>query len=196
MSRIPLTSVIPPGGHHFIDRSGGEPFRIDGDNLDDVAKKVLKHRLDNGRPPGDPMSELIDYVCGTWPHFCRETEPAALETPPQRRAPLATRCASWIARFYAAARADAGVSRPETERRANICASCPQNTVLSGCGSCIENIERVFFIWRRDRALPRERELHACHLIGQHNGAAALAAELPSIDDETRERLPANCWRK
>lgn len=197
MSLVPITSVVPPDGFHFVDHSTGVSVKVTGDNLDDVASKVLIHRLANGKAPGNPAQELIDYVCGTWPHFCRETDPAIIRPNPAAAAPsLATRCATWIADFYARYKADAGVSGNETQRRADICAGCPQNKEIVGCGSCVSNVQRLFFVWRRDRALSREKELQACDIIGQHNGCAALAAQLPPLDDETKARLPELCWRK
>lgn len=197
MSLVPITSVVPPDGFHFIDRSTGVPVKIIGDNQDDVASKVLIHRLANGKAPGNPAQELIDYLCGTWPHFCRETNPAFIKPNPNASQPsLATRCATWIADFFVVSRGDPGVGANETQRRADICAGCRENKEIVGCGSCVSNVNRLFFVWRRDRALPREKELQACDITGQHNGCASLAAVLPPLDEETTSKLPAHCWRK
>jgi len=174
------------------------PVRLEGTSFEDVAKRVLQHRLTNGKAPGDPAQELIDYVCGSWPHFCRDTNPPEIPASAgQPTAGLATRCANWIAAFYEYARGDKGVPLKESQRRANICAACPKNQpFFGGCGSCVSNIQRLFFVWRRDRPLPREGELGACFVIGQHNGSAVLSEKLPPLTDEIRERLPDNCWRK
>ena len=110
---------------------------------------------------------------------------------------MPARVAEWIANFYTANRADPGVSWNESSRRADICCACPRNQEFQyGCGSCVDSINRLFFIWRRDRPVPREKELRACDVIGQHNGCAALSSRLPPVSDEMLAALPAQCWRK
>lgn len=200
MALVPSTSTVPPGGFHFLDRTGPEPVRVEGDSFDDVTKKTLVLRLQNGRPPGNPGQELVDYVCGTWPSFCRENSPPLIPANISGNPPfsgLAMRAATWIAGFVGGNRGDPGISSNETQRRADICCACPNNQEFrGGCGSCVDNINRVFFVWRRNRTLPREAELGACAVIGQHNGAACLASQLPDLPNGVRERLPDRCWRK
>jgi hypothetical protein len=198
--KVPLEHIVPPGGFHYVDRSGGDLVRIEGGSDDEVAAKVLKHRLSNGRVPGDPLQEIIAERCEKYPHFCRDLTPE--EVPARQFAAnigggMATRAAAWLARFVQFSRADRGVSLTESQRRADICAACPHNEEFrGGCGSCVDNINRLFFVWRRDRALPREAELKACKILGQHNGAAVLADRLPTIDSDANAKLPAQCWRK
>jgi hypothetical protein len=191
--RIPNPSLYQPGGgYHFIDRSTGADVRIDGNDYDDVAAKVLKFRLANGKAPGDPRSELIEYVCNNWPNTCMETSPAEV-LPSRNHASLAQKVSAWFAAFYRQA-PDAGVSYGESVRRADICTSCPYNRPITGCGSCVENINRLFFIWRRDRPVPQETALGGCSAIGQHNGVGVLAGSLPLLPEGTV--LPPRCWRR
>lgn len=201
MPLVPKLSVIPPGGYHFPDRSTGEVVKIEAGSFGELEAAVLKHRLSNGYPPGNPALEVSEYICGSWPHFCRDSEraEAAPRSSPavQARQGLATRCAAWLARFYVRARVDKGVAPNVTQHRAETCVRCPKNQEFrGGCGSCLENIQRIFFVWRRDRPLPLEAELKACEVTGQHNGAAALSAYQPELTQEERDALPAGCWRK
>lgn len=198
MARIPRSSVIPPNGFHFIDHSTGVEKRIEGSSYEDVADRVLKFRLANGKEPGNPAAELIDYVCGTWPHFCSDDSPRGPKTVTSRARHLSTRVAGWLATFYSLARADAGVGGGESQRRAGICAQCPQNREYrdGGCGSCLESISRLFFVWRRDRPIPHEAKLGACGITSQLNAAAVMAKTLPPLTAEQIELLPGNCWRK
>ena len=196
----PTLSIVPPGGFHFVDTTGPVEVRTDGYSYDDVAQKVLKNRLANGRPPGNPSQEVVDYVCGNWPQFCSESrvisDPDVGSTTGQYQG-LASRCATWIAAFFQTYRADPGVPLSVSQQRADTCCACPRNQEFrGGCGSCVENINRLFFVWRRDRALPRESELGGCTVIGQHNGCAALAARLPDLSPEIQAALPSDCWRK
>lgn len=198
MPAFPRTSVVPPGGYHFVDRSTGREVRIEGTSYDDVANQVLRFRLENGKDPGNPAAELIEYVCGTWPHFCSDDSPKPPKITVPRTRHLSSRVAAWLAGFYAFAQADAGVSSSESQRRAEICAQCPQNREYreGGCGSCIESVNRLFFVWRRDRAVPYESRLGACLVTNQLNAAAVLAKNLPPLSQEQLDRLPANCWRR
>ena len=71
-----------------MDCTGPEPMRVEGDSFEDVAKKTLQHRLQNGRAPGNPGAEIIDYVCGTWPHVCRDDAPAPIPASVSSAQPL------------------------------------------------------------------------------------------------------------
>lgn len=197
MALQPILDYLQPGGYHFVDTTGGLPVRIEGTSYLDVAEKVLKHRLSNGRAPGDPMRELVEYVCRSHPVICKETNPQPI--PPSGKAPrlsLATKVSEWFASFFTSARTDPGIPFSETERRAAICSRCRYNEHISGCGSCIANIDRLFFVWRRDRPVAYERELGGCTVLGQHNAAATLSSRLPDLPPESRAQLPENCWRK
>lgn len=199
MSLVPLTSIIPPGGYVFTDDVTGVPVKIEGTSYEDLAERVLKHRLVNQRPPGNPYDEIITRLCNSHPHFCRENHPTP--APNQalvRHASIAVRVAAWISEFFKTNRSDTGLGPAETERRANICADCVYNVPISGCGSCVANVDRLFFVWRRDRNLPREDRLRssACQILGQHNGAAVLAKSLPPVDEKSNSFLPRACWRK
>jgi hypothetical protein len=192
------TSLVPPGGHHFVDRSTGRDVRINGTSPDDVAEQVLRFRLGNQKPPGNPMQELVDYVCGTWPHFCHESNPPPVRPSNGGRTHISIRVASWMAAFVRQAMGDLGVSRQVSEQRAIICSQCPKNTsfTTSGCGACQDSISRLAFVWKRDRSTSQDHALGACDITSQHNGCAVLAAKLPDLSEGEQEQLPANCWRK
>lgn len=188
---------IPPGGHHFIDRSGPMETRIDGASPEDVATNVLKFRLQNNRPPGNPMQELIDYVCGTWPHFCHDTNPPQLYVPAVPE-PLGRRSAAMIGQWFATVGDDPGVSHEEAYRRAAICALCPANQACEqgGCGACAGQIQRLSFIYRHGRATPQDSALKCCDVLSTPLQAAVWSSKLPAPTDEQRIQLPNNCWRQ
>jgi hypothetical protein len=192
MPAFPLSSTIPPGGFFFIDESNGVKVRIDGDSYEHLAEKVLKHRLSNGKAPGNPMQEIVDVVCGKYPHFCRENNPGIV--PPTRNVPagIAVRVAAWLGAFMRVP--DKGVREDTSSKRADICYGCPHNTAIVGCGNCVDSINRLFFIYRRDRPLLYADKLGGCTVLGQHNGAACLARNLPANDPV--DKTPPRCWRR
>jgi hypothetical protein len=198
VSLVPSKSVVPPGGHHFVDHSTGVAVRIEGTSTEDVAKKLLEFRLGNQKAPGNPLKEVTEYVCGSWPHFCQEDEPVRALTighPEKPKTHISIRVMTWMASFVRFAQKDPGVHPSVAERRAMICANCSRNVSFqSGCGACQDNISRLAFVWKRDRSTASDKQLGACAVLGQHNGAAVWAEKLPPV--ESPEDLPANCWRR
>jgi hypothetical protein len=192
MLPAPLSSVIPPGGFHFPEPFNGGTVRIEGGSYEEVARRLLQFRIDNGIAPGNPLDEVYEYVCGKWPHFCR----AASTEPPATRPsvlPFTHRVVHWLSQFVRAVPSSSSVTAQEAARRASICASCPNNRrVETGCASCLDNIERVSFVWLRGRE--RDQRLGGCTALGQHNGVAVHAAQWH--DDPAAATLPAHCWRK
>jgi hypothetical protein len=186
--------LVPPGGHHFVDHSTGVAVRIEGASTEDVAKKVLEFRLSNQKAPGNPLLEVSNFICESWPHFCRETDPKPAAAVVGGKAHISIRVATWMAAFIRFAQADRGVHQSTAERRAAICAQCPKNVSFSsGCGACQDSIKRLAFVWKRDRETAYDEQLGACSLTDQHNGCAVFAEKLPPTETES---LPAHCWRK
>jgi hypothetical protein len=191
---VPKTSVVPPGGFFFIDKSSGVDVRIEGTDEADVEQRLLKFRLDNGLPPGNPLAEYREWLCSTWPHFCTGAGP---ELAPTQAAGehISKRVATWMANFIRNYRSSDLVSPGEADRRAAICSRCPANVSynLSGCGACHESVARLAFVYKANRQTQYDSELRACNFTSQHNGTAVWAATLPPADSAP---LPDFCWRK
>lgn len=197
MPLVPNTAVVPPGGFHFVDRSSGVEIRFEGTSDQDVATQVLTFRTRNNLPPGNPLQEYRDYVCGTWPHVCTNSDPAPLApTIPNGREHISKRVAAWMANFIRNFRAGDLVSPAEAERRAAVCAACPRNVPwnATGCGACIESVSRLAFVYKANRQTPYDRELRACDETGQHNETAIWAKALPPLTPGAS--LPTQCWRR
>lgn len=188
--------MIPPGGWHFVDKSTGVDVRIEGDSFQSVATALLRFRVDNRKDPGNPGKELSDYICGNWPHFC--SNHAGSVKPTSFGTPLSNRVSGWIGQFFTTSRNDAGVAKEEAERRAAVCASCPQNKDFTkgGCGPCIDGIRRLAFVWLRNRKTAHDEKLGACNILNHPNTVAVQANTLPEVTPAQREKLPDNCWRK
>ncbi len=197
MSKKVLEGVIPPGGFHFPDNSGGTEVRIEGYSIPDVAANVLRYRMANNRPPGNPFQELIDYICNAWPHFCMETDSGEIPHAGLPE-PLSRRCAAWMASWFSTVSDDPGVPQAEADRRAAVCAGCPNNKdhEAGGCGACTAQVARLSFIYRRNRQTPSDAQLRCCDLFDSPLQATVWSAKLPAATEDQRARKPVNCWRQ
>ena len=192
----PKTSVVPPGGCHFVETlAEGREKRIEGNSFDDVARNLLLFRLTNGRAPGNPAGDVSNFICGQWPHFCNDSNPKTVTPTGSGGQNLATRVAAWMADLL---REDNStrIDDKEAQRRADICSTCRANVAFaSGCGACMDNIDRLSFIFRAGRTLPQDPLLQACAATGQHNPSGVWANNLPRFSVEEAATMPSNCWR-
>lgn len=198
MPPIPKTSVIPPGGFHFIEKHNGVEIRIDSHSVEDTAKALLQFRLNNGIPPGNPQQDVFNFICGQWPHFCHDNTADYMQTPvPVREEHMSRRAVNWMVRLWNLG-ANNEIPASEADRRASICANCPLNVDYIGgaCAPCIESLDRLAFVWRRQRTTPDDAKLKGCRATGQLNVVAVQANQLPPLADGDLERLDAGCWRR
>ena len=194
----PKQSIIPPEGHHYVDTTTGTAVRIEGHSYEDVAEKVLRHRLQNRVPPGNALQDVYNYVCSTWPHFCTQDEAS-----PRKSANLpehiSRRTATWTGAFARTTGVDRGVSQQEAERRAAICAACPKNVRYElgvSCQSCVATTNQLSFVYRHGRSTSQDVALQACDVTSQHNRTAVWSTQLPALSETESNQLPENCWRK
>lgn len=194
--KVPKDSLIPPGGYHFE----ADGLRIDGSSYQDVAEKLLRYRLENSLPPGNPMAEVLNYICDTWPHFCSDSSPA---TPVHAKpAPsLTARVTAWMAALYRTLRgtniANSYVTQAEADKRAATCLNCPFHVEWRrGCSSCIENTQRVGHTFRAGRQSAHESNLMSCSIIGHEAKTAVWVKTPPPLTAEEQASLPDHCWRK
>lgn len=198
----PKPSIVPPGGFHFIERHNGAEIRLTGDSVDTLAQAIEKYRLTNGVPLADPKQEVVDYICGNWPHFCNQNEPHAyLEgNRPDSTAGLATRTANWVTRLWNLG-AGNHVSDKEAIRRAEICTGCPMNKDFraGGCSSCVQGTDRLAFVWLTRKQIPELKlwhSLRACRATGAHLQASVFAAKQPDATPEEALQFSPQCWRR
>ena len=198
MSLYPKKSIIPPGGYHYVEQHNGIKVELRGNDVEHLAEVILRFRLNNGIPTGNPLQDVTDFICGQWPHFCAESEAAHL--PPKNvhaKRHISTRASEWLARLWRLGTKNSA-KQQTAEARAAICAACPQNIDYrpGGCGSCIDSLERLAFVWLRQRATPFDASLGACRVTGQLNKLAVHAGDLPPLDEVQTAALPTKCWRK
>lgn len=196
----PKANIVPPGGFHFVDRSNGEEHRIVGSSYQDVAEQVLRYRLANKLPVGQPLDEVFGYVCNNWPHFCSSAS-VPVPSPVSVKPSFTVGVMQWMARLWErqAASPRQLVSDTEAARRANICRGCPlqKDWADYGCASCVSSIRQKGYVFRAGRETGL-KGVTGCRLLVQDNTTAVFAdlASLPDVPVEVREQMPNNCWRK
>lgn len=194
----PKTSVVPPGGFHFREKHAGSEIELTGDSIETLALALEKYRAFNGIPAGNPRQDIVDYICGNWPHFCSDDSPTfTVGTPQSITAPLSRRVADWTTRLWNLG-AENFVRTDEAERRAAICRACPLNQDFraGGCASCVDNADRLVFIWLAGRKVADKDSLKACRATGAHLQADVFASRHPGMQDPEVAALAPGCWKK
>lgn len=194
---IPKENIVPPGGFHYEDKV--QRFRVDGHSYQSVAEALLRYRLENKLPVGNPLKDVLDYVCTNWPHFCSPHNPPIHGG--NASPAISSRISVWLSSLYRAARTLGGsenfVTQAEADRRAAICRSCPHNVEWRhGCTGCLQGISTLGFTFRAGRTAAEEKALKGCDVIGQENATAVWVRALPPASPSEYEALPKHCWRK
>lgn len=195
----PKTGVVPPGGHHFIEKHGDTERRIEGGSYDEVAERLLRYRVTNGLPLGQPKVEVEQYVCSNWPHFCSDRAP--VDSPVSSAPGFVAGVTMWLQQLNRrqASVPEGLVSEAEANRRAEICRGCPmQKSWHEGCGLCIATVERQSLLFRADKKVSNAKDIQGCSVLFQENHAAAWAHKdaLPEVPAEQLAQLPSHCWRR
>lgn len=199
MPAVPKSSVVPPGGFHFIEKFGNATVRIESTSVEATAEALLRHRLANGIPVGNPQQDVFDFICKQWPHFCSDTGDQYLvpNRPPSREEHLSRRASNWMVSLWNLG-ANNEVDAITAANRAAVCATCPLNHDYhpGACAPCVASLDQLSFIWRRNRTTPSDGALQACRACGQLNRAAVHASALPPLTPEDTAALATPCWRK
>lgn len=196
-----IQGIICPGGWHYkID----ERTQLNAPDFPRLVQMLADYRVNNMLPLGDPLGDLEEYICTTWPHMCHSAGPnASVEVKivalPRPSHPgqlsLVDRMIKWLDKMSSGVSMDIIVLEPEARRRADICASCPNNVKWkTGCGTCNDNIDRLSGIIRMGRRLIKNPRLKACSMTAMELKSAVwlrkerIASDAPS--------LPSWCWAR
>lgn len=131
-------------GWSFPDDKGG---MIHGTSYQDVAAQLAEFRTRNKLPEGEPLREVIEYLCAKNGSLCkhrREGPPVSVPSVPDSQATpkfddrVLQWCASWLEGFHGRINPD------EIRRRANKCKACPHNKAYNpSCGPCKRRLRRA-----------------------------------------------------
>lgn len=163
---------------------------------------ISEYRIRNNIPPGDAEKDVNDYFCSKYPDACvKESQDYG---GPKRDFPRSESPANRVARWAMGLlhRMPQGgyplVSQPEADARAKICRTCPKNSNWrGGCGSCTQSAVTLLAQIRRVSRTGYDGALMACSVTGYELTTSVwLNAQESPINEEQRDAMPANCWRK
>jgi hypothetical protein len=205
------TNVVPPGNFHFIQRlNDGKDHRLEASSWPELENTVLRFRLEqialvdgNRANPACVRFDIHEFVCANYPSSCldRWTHPVDIrhqgphqpvtQDPVtfQKFTPLIARISEWIARLGGGA----FVAPSQSDKRAAICAKCPQNIRYeTSCGPCNQEIRNNITRILGTRKTRFDVGLMGCRKMGWLNRIAVWLEHEPLDDDN----LPNQCWAK
>lgn len=178
-------------GWTFPDSRGGI---IHGEGLDDLAANVASFRAKNQLPEGEPLREVIEYLCASNGGLCKaKHQPVVVQAAPSASAAegrkFDDRILDWSASWLEAFRGQ--IAPEEIRRRAAACRVCPLNRAYNPtCGPCKRRLQRAM-----DAVIggfPRDamKGLGACgHYVWENR--LACGSDICGDGD-----APAGCWRR
>lgn len=187
MKRINV-NLFPRDGYFFTDSDGA---RIRGNSWSDVMRRVAAYRKRAGRAQGNVEAEVSAQACARNPAHCSE-----INGENERHLKIASlkgrvlRYLSFIRGLLPGNRVP-WASPQDARNRANVCASCPNNTALpEGCSSCRAAVRAMHKEILGDRTI--DARLNGCAILGESLPVSTWVEH--DVVDETA--LPAHCWRK
>jgi len=188
MNRVNF-NLYPRDGYFFKESDGTS---IRADSWPGVIRRVAKYRVRAGLAPGNPEVEVMEQACQRNPAHCVRDDPVRAEM--LKKVSLKGRILNFLSSLRRARDKTPidFVGAPEAERRAAICAACPNNTSISeGCGSCKAALtEMRSDILGRGRSI--DNRLVGCVVTGE-DLPTAIHINQQAIE---HSELPGHCWRK
>lgn len=87
------------------------------------------------------------------------------------------------------------VSEEESERRAAICAACPQNIKVEGCTSCFRLLQKIKSVIG-ERTTSKDDELNQCGVCACDLQTKIHLPKHVGQVDKYDDSLPSHCWLK
>lgn len=186
------TGVVPRGGWHY--KQDGLDETIDSDSPENLCKRVLQHRVNRGIPVGNVEEDISNYIKSVSPHNDRFRRQAAFVPEVSRIRPiqpLIERIKEWLVSKQG--KIAKLTDEFERQRRAEICAQCPQNIPWqSSCGECNSDTIYRGNLVRQKTEAPLDKKLRACRVNNLYlqTAVALEKEELPLKNPES----PSQCW--
>jgi hypothetical protein len=196
MKRLLTKMQIPHGGWWFGKHREN--------TFDELVSVVTKYRQSNGIPIGNIQAEIEEEICKRFPRGCRESKPAPLNTS------MATKFIQLMYRFKA--KGSKLVDPTEAERRAAICAICPENKpedearAATKCTTCAKKllergaslgVSMVRSQILKGKVTSKESELKACAVCGCDNRLSVwIPMDVLKVSETDKIQFPNACWKK
>lgn len=167
MLRLGDTSLIPPGGWRYTQMlPDGTTVHLTGHSYDQLISRVELLRAGNGLDLSTGWRERIEAEiceqCQLGPKRC------TYEAPPVYAPKRLTLHDIMVFLAVVKSWVSTGrewVSQEEANRRAAICAACPNNVVIEGCTSCSRLVEKITEVIG-NRSTPYDGMLNGCQVCG------------------------------
>lgn len=214
-----VTAMVMPNGWHYLQPlKDGKTHKIEADSYDQLEKTVLRFRLEQivlvaaERADPEHVSEDIkQYICANFPTSCVdrrigfEAEVHVERGPDQAdgtafgeqtfrmHMPLLQRIAEWFGTL--SLNPPSFVTPSVADKRANICAHCPENRRWqTTCGPCVQQIRVNSVHLLGHRATRYDSQLAGCKCFGHLNQAAVWLQLDPQA--ESGQNVPNLCWHR
>tara|TARA_R100000808_G_scaffold15629_1_gene35981 strand:- start:8348 stop:8947 length:600 start_codon:yes stop_codon:yes gene_type:complete len=198
MQKWTTKNITPPDGWRYLVPD--TKVLVKGNHFGHLLAKVEEHMSANGIPVPLNLEEYVEnYMCGLFPDKCVEVE---VKTQPDKAKKMTV---GDVLRFTAMIGADMmngrkRVANEEANRRANVCASCPDNIDPDGCTGCNRGkMEKLVDALTGSIATPDDSRLKSCRHCGCINRAQVwfpLEILQKFTTKEVNQALPSNCWKK
>ena len=184
----------PPKGWIYRQKESGE--LIKSNSLQGLIDAVKAHRLANGYPISiDYEAEILDGVCREAPEACTEGGSSA---PRHLKITDVLRFTALLGESVL--RGNPRVDADEANRRAAVCADCPDNVKAAGCEGCTsQTVNNLVSTLTGAKATSQDHKLQSCKHCGCLNRAQVwfpLEMLQKHMAAEVAGRLPSYCWKK
>lgn len=189
-----ITGMGMPNGWHYLQPFKGTFTKIESGSYEELLTAVQTFRLNNGIRIGDIQADVDQYICFTYPRHCRAVNQARNAAATSVPSGTAVRFVDKLTQWALQMRKDLPefVNMAEAERRATICASCPENINWepSGCSRCAADANRLFLVTRNGKDTRFKHKLKGCRLHDHDNRTAVWM----NLKTQKHPKAPKSCW--
>lgn len=182
--------VCPRGPHFPVSNEA----TLTAATYEILYKLISEWRMRNGIDPGDPETDVDNYICSQWPHVCKPTESDGAPIAMRERS-LGSRVNAWAA-VMVREQPQGGykmVGEDVAIERAKKCLICPYNKAWVTCSNCARSALSLLLQLRKLRRIDIDNCLLGCEVCG-HDNATAIHMQDYNPGDEAKKGLPQCCW--
>lgn len=199
-----VTSVIPPGGWHYIQKlSSGQTHKVIGYSFEQLLENILDFRRRHIELCGAENAYIEVVRADLKAYFCAHFRQNCADSPilPQTATGIGIvnrdyhrpidRAGNWLAQVAHSKPAfvDIGLAGA----RAQVCAQCRENVRwATPCAPCNETVEVRLQNFKGNLRTPFDSRLFMCRIYGHVNSAAIWMNDTQS---SAINPPPAHCWK-
>ena len=199
MLKLKNKNIGLAGGFKYTQKESGITFNCS--SWDQLIVKLKQHRVANGYDiPLNWEDEVQDHLCRNCPdqdQWCVEDNNPQ---PTHRNLGLGDVVMFTRVLVDKFVRGGKNVDAEEANKRASICASCPDNVSVGSCRGCNSGkIEEAVRRVTDSGATKYDEKLETCRWCGCFNKAQIwfpIEVLKNNMSDEIKESLPSHCWKK